>query len=89
MLFLLQKIDPTKWFVFLVREGKPFLEYYDKQNDVFTAEPVNSFDLSTCKQVTFTFLRNARIHAFNIILEERVIELATNSRYVKQIALPS
>ncbi|XP_046562073.1 uncharacterized protein LOC124271053 [Haliotis rubra] len=79
---LLDKIDPNKWFVFLVRQGKPYLEYYEKETDVFSAEPINTFDLSSCKQVTFTFLRNARIHTFNIILGDRVIELATTSREI-------
>ncbi|XP_041368938.1 uncharacterized protein LOC121383171 [Gigantopelta aegis] len=77
---ILERIDPTKWFVLGVRDGAPYLEYYDKEMDVFSAEPINTFNLSNCRRVTYTQVRNASLHRFSLDLQDRVIELATPDR---------
>ncbi|XP_052101427.1 uncharacterized protein LOC127735318 [Mytilus californianus] len=78
----LQLFEPTRWFVFGLRNRRPYLEYYEKEQHVFTAQPINNFDLYTCKKVTYTLGRNNRNWTFCLFLEDRVLELTADSREV-------
>ncbi|KAH9518570.1 hypothetical protein Btru_017193 [Bulinus truncatus] len=70
--------DTNKWFVFTIRQGVPFLEYYDNDIDVFSQPPINSFNLSGCQNVKS--MGNSNPPSFCIVCPDRVIELIASSR---------
>ncbi|XP_059162106.1 cyclin-dependent kinase 12-like isoform X2 [Physella acuta] len=70
--------DSNKWFVFTIRQGIPFLEYYDSELDVFSQQPINSFNLSGCHNVKS--MGNTNPPSFCIVCPDRVIELVASSR---------
>ena len=78
----LQLFEPTRWFVFGLRIRRPYLEYYEKEQHVFSAQPINSFDLYPCTKVTYTLGRNNRNWTFCLFLQDRVLELTAESREV-------
>ncbi|XP_071168867.1 uncharacterized protein [Mytilus edulis] len=78
----LQLFEPTRWFVFGLRIRRPYLEYYEKEQHVFTAQPINNFDLYECTKVTYTLGRNNRNWTFCLFLQDRVLELTADSREV-------
>ncbi|KAL5021498.1 hypothetical protein ScPMuIL_000653 [Solemya velum] len=77
---IMQVFEPMRWYVFVVRDGKAYLEYYDREESIFSESAINMFDLSTCSKITYTLGRTNRNHTFCIILSERILELTADSR---------
>ncbi|XP_055881675.1 uncharacterized protein LOC106061045 isoform X1 [Biomphalaria glabrata] len=70
--------ESNKWFVFTIKQGTPYLEYYDNDIDVFSQPPINSFNLSSCQNVKS--MGNSNPPSFCIVCPDRVIELIASSR---------
>ena len=66
--------------MFGLRIRRPYLEYYEKEQHVFSAQPINSFDLYPCTKVTYTLGRNNRNWTLCLFLQDRVLELTAESR---------
>uniref|UniRef100_A0A0B7BG52 PH domain-containing protein n=1 Tax=Arion vulgaris TaxID=1028688 RepID=A0A0B7BG52_9EUPU len=75
---LFRRNEVNKWFVFTIRQGTPFLEYYNSEVDVFIQQPINSFNLSNCQNVKS--MGHTNLPSFCIVCPERVIELVASSR---------
>ena len=79
--FFFQLFEPQRWYVFGMKSGIPFLEYYDKEESAFSGEPLHSFCMANCKRITYTMGRLNKVWTFCIFLEDRILELTAESRY--------
>ena len=68
--------------MFGMKQGAPALEIYEKEESVFTASPLQSIDLTTCKRITYTLGRTNKNWTFCLFMEERIMELSADSRSV-------
>ncbi|KAH3790021.1 uncharacterized protein LOC127841045 [Dreissena polymorpha] len=75
-----QKLEPTRWYVFVVRNRCPYLEYYEREEQVFSGRPIRSYDLSTFQNLSYTMGRTSTEFIFCLILADRNIELSAASR---------
>lgn len=74
--------EPQRWYVLGLRSRRPYLEYYDKEEHVFSEQPINTYDLGRCQRLTYTLGRTNKNWTFCLFLQDRVIELTAESRYV-------
>lgn len=79
--FFFQLFEPQRWYVFGMKSGIPFLEYYDKEESAFSGEPLHSFCMANCKRITYTMGRLNKVWTFCIFLDDRILELTAESRY--------
>lgn len=77
---LKQKFEPHRWFVFGTRNRHPYLEYYDREERVFTGRPTDTIDLSTFRNLSYTLGRTNNKHSFCLFLSNRVVELTAPNR---------
>lgn len=77
---LKQKFEPNRWYVFGTRNGHPYLEYFDREERVFTGHPIDTIDLSSFRNLSYTLGRTNHKHAFCIFLGNRVLELTAPNR---------
>lgn len=77
---LKQKFEPNRWYVFGTRDGHPYLEYFDREEKVFSGHPIDTIDLSTFRNLSYTLGRTNHKHAFCIFLGNRVLELTAPNR---------
>lgn len=75
-----QKLEPSRWYVFGVRNRSPYLEFFDKEESVFTGPPIQTYDLSTFQNLSYTMGRTNTNFSFCIYLAESTIELTAPSR---------
>ncbi|XP_052772481.1 uncharacterized protein LOC128211570 isoform X1 [Mya arenaria] len=75
-----QKLEPSRWYVFVVRNRCPYLEHYDREECVFTGRPIQAVNLSSFQSLSYTMGRTSNDHTFCIILSDRNIELTASSR---------
>ena len=66
--------------MFGTRNGQPYLEYFDREERVFTGHPIDTVDLSSFRNLSYTMGRTNNKHAFCIFLGNRVIELMAPNR---------
>lgn len=76
-----QLFEPQRWYVFGMKMGIPYLEYYDKEESAFSGEPIHSFCMANCKRITYTMGRLNKVWTFCIFLEDRILELTADNRY--------
>ncbi|KAJ8317689.1 hypothetical protein KUTeg_005593, partial [Tegillarca granosa] len=76
----LQMLEPQRWYVLGLRSRRPYLEYYDKEEHVFSEQPINTYDLGLCQRLTYTLGRTNKNWTFCLFLQDRVIELTAESR---------
>lgn len=77
---LKQKLEPNRWYVFGTRNGNPYLEYFDREERVFSGHPIDTIDLSTFRNLSYTLGRTNNKHTFCIFLSNRVLELTAPNR---------
>ncbi|XP_060068580.1 uncharacterized protein LOC132548715 [Ylistrum balloti] len=77
---LLQLFESSRWYMFIVRNGRPFLEIYEKEQSAFSGQPMTSYELSSCYKITYTLGRTSKAWTFCLFLEERVLEITAESR---------
>ncbi|KAK3094675.1 hypothetical protein FSP39_004799 [Pinctada imbricata] len=75
-----QLFEPQRWYVFGMKQGSPILEYYEKEESVFTSQPLQTIDLSTCERITYTLGRNQKHWTFCLFMQDRVLELSADTR---------
>ncbi|XP_060597687.1 uncharacterized protein LOC132751519 isoform X3 [Ruditapes philippinarum] len=75
-----QRLEPNRWYVFVVRSRVPFLEFYDKEESIFTGPPIESHNLSSFQNLSYTMGRTNTNYTFCIFLADRTIELTAPSR---------
>ncbi|XP_033756938.1 uncharacterized protein LOC117339463 [Pecten maximus] len=77
---LLQLFESSRWYMFVVRNGQPFLEIFEKEQNAFSGQPITSYELSSCYKITYTLGRTSKAWTFCLFLEERVLEVTAESR---------
>ncbi|XP_048744864.2 uncharacterized protein LOC125657945 isoform X4 [Ostrea edulis] len=75
-----QLFEPQRWYVFGMKVGIPYLEYYDKEESAFSGEPIHSYSMANCKRITYTMGRLNKVWTFCVFLEDRILELTADSR---------
>ncbi|XP_069140145.1 uncharacterized protein [Argopecten irradians] len=77
---LLQLFESSRWYMFIVRNGRPFLEIFEKEQNAFSGQPITSYELSSCYKITYTLGRTSKAWTFCIFLEDQVLEITAESR---------
>ncbi|OWF41462.1 uncharacterized protein LOC110462324 [Mizuhopecten yessoensis] len=77
---LLQLFESSRWYMFIVRNGRPYLEIFEKEQNAFSGQPSTSYELSSCYKITYTLGRTSKAWTFCLFLEERVLEITADSR---------
>ncbi|KAL4231615.1 hypothetical protein ACF0H5_009195 [Mactra antiquata] len=75
-----QKFEPHRWYVFGVRNRRPYLEYYEKEEGIFTGNAIHTYDLSTFQNLSYTMGRTSTTFTFCIVLSDMMIDLTAPSR---------
>lgn len=75
-----QKFEPNRWYVFGVRNSIPFLEYYEKEEKIFTGRAIETYDLSTYENLSYTMGQTNTNFSFCIYLSESTIDLMAPNR---------
>lgn len=71
----------VRWFIFGVRNRvMPFLETYDNSDNWKKKRPLNSYDLSECKQITYNMGKHINNFSFCLLLPDKVLELKADNR---------